>query len=204
MKENKKEIAYQPDEQARLEELTRRILNKENTFYDVGKALREIQETGIYRNAFSTFEQYCREKFDLNRRHAYRKIDCAKVIDNLKEMCPNGTQFPKNERQTRPLTKLEPKNQVLAWKMAFYLSETGMPKARDVSKAVVSLNGEKKKETDPSLLEKKSEEFRKAWTALHNVILKERHEGWAETSPEAIIHQLKAMVDFLRHEKTTD
>ncbi len=65
------------------------------------------------------------DRFGFERRHPYRLIDAAAVVDNLAKMCPIGTQtetelsieqmcpispqiLPANERQVRPLTKLEP------------------------------------------------------------------------------------------------
>ena len=52
----------------------------------------------------SSFEHYCREKWQFERRHAYRLIDSAMVIENVS----HGTQAPESERVVRPLTKLEP------------------------------------------------------------------------------------------------
>lgn len=45
---------------------------------------------------------YCKERWEFNRRHAYRLIDSAQAIENVS----NWTQKPTNEAQARPLTKL--------------------------------------------------------------------------------------------------
>ena len=57
----------------------------------------------------SSFEHYCRERWQFERRHAYRLIDSARVIENVS----HGTQAPESERVVRPLTKLEPEQQGL-------------------------------------------------------------------------------------------
>ena len=41
----------------------------------------------------SSFEHYCRERWQFERRHAYRLIDSARVIENVS----HGTQAPESE-----------------------------------------------------------------------------------------------------------
>ncbi len=53
----------------------------------------------------SSFEHYCRERWQFARAQAYRLIDSAKVIENL------STTVDISERHIRPLTKLEPEQQ---------------------------------------------------------------------------------------------
>ena len=48
------------------------------------------------------------------RSTAYRLIDAAEVVSNLD--VPHGGQTPTTERLARPLTKLEPEVQRMAWK----------------------------------------------------------------------------------------
>ncbi len=79
----------------------------------------------------SSFEHYCRERWQFTRRHAYRLIDSAMVIENVS----NWTQAPATESQVRPLTKLEPEQQKEArhsilcllsrWQGRIKKSETG-------------------------------------------------------------------------------
>ena len=59
----------------------------------------------------SVFEDYCRERWGWSRAHAYRQIDAAKVSKNLS---PIG-DIPITESQARPLTQLEPEQQVNEW-----------------------------------------------------------------------------------------
>jgi len=60
----------------------------------------------------SSFEHYCRERWQFARAQAYRLIDSAKVIENLS---PIGDK-PATESQVRPLTKLEPEQRGLFYK----------------------------------------------------------------------------------------
>jgi len=53
----------------------------------------------------SSFEHYCRERWQFARAQAYRLIDSAKVIENIS---PIGENEEIPESQVRPLTKLEP------------------------------------------------------------------------------------------------
>ncbi|MEL4898348.1 ASCH domain-containing protein, partial [Crocosphaera sp. Alani8] len=77
------------DEQQERLRLERKV---ERAFYEAGKALQELRKKRLYRSTHATFEEYCLERFGFKRRHPYRLIDAAKVVDNLLEMCPNWTQ----------------------------------------------------------------------------------------------------------------
>jgi len=48
----------------------------------------------------------------MERRHAYRLIDAADVTTQCRQLATK----PATESQARPLTKLEPEQQVEAWK----------------------------------------------------------------------------------------
>jgi phage N-6-adenine-methyltransferase len=102
-------------ERSRLDVLEEVIEYGLQTFVDVGNALTEIREGRLYRQDYSTFEDYCRDKWGMERRHAYRLMDAAETVKNVS----HGTQIlPANERQARPLSRLEPPQQVEAWEMA--------------------------------------------------------------------------------------
>jgi ParB family chromosome partitioning protein len=95
-------------ELAKLEERVERGLQ---TFYEVGAALMTIRDARLYRESHATFEDYCRDRWAMNRGHANRLIQAAEVISNLD---PMGSK-PTNERQTRELAALPPEAQVHAW-----------------------------------------------------------------------------------------
>jgi len=75
-----------------------------------------IRDKGLYRDVlgFDTFEAYCKARWDMSKMHAYRLMDSCKVIDTVKSN-PLGYS-PENERQARPLSKLEPEQQRTALK----------------------------------------------------------------------------------------
>lgn len=83
------------------------------TFVDVGNALLIIRDRRLYRAEYGTFEDYCRERWSLERRRAYQLMDAAQVVQNVN----HGSQIepPQSERQARPLSQLEPEQQREAW-----------------------------------------------------------------------------------------
>lgn len=121
------------------------------TFVQVGQALSEIRNDPrkVYR-PYGTFEDYCRDRWGLRQSHAYRMMEAAHVVTNLKsspigELLPAGNApvLPANEAQARPLVALkEPAQQREAWKQV--LRETGGENitAARVEKAVKVLMGE--------------------------------------------------------------
>ena len=89
---------------------------------------KTIRDDRLYREDYATFEDYCRDRWDISRPRAYQFIDSAQVSENLSTMVDKG---PVNERQVRPLTKLPAEQQAEAWQKAvekyrkFYLDIPG-------------------------------------------------------------------------------
>ena len=83
------------------------------TFVEVGQALMLIRDKRLYRVEYGTFEAYCQEKWQLTADYSRKLINSSVVIENIK----NTTMvvIPQNERQARPLTKLEPELQSEVW-----------------------------------------------------------------------------------------
>src|ERR1043166_4382544 len=83
------------------------------TFFEVGAALMRIKDSRLYRGDFSTFEQYCRVRWEFSRRYAYHVLRATEVRALLAPI--NGTALPENERQIRPLVSLPKKLVKIAW-----------------------------------------------------------------------------------------
>ncbi|YAF98330.1 MAG: hypothetical protein AB3A66_12030 [Nodularia sp. CChRGM 3473] len=125
----------------------------ERAFYEAGKALMELRDRRLYRSTHKTFEEYCKDRFGFERRHPYRLIEAAEVVDNIIKMCPNWTQneieteatkvhpdqvqiLPTAEGQVRPLTKLEPQQQQEVWQQAVEEAGGKVPSGRVVKDVV--------------------------------------------------------------------
>ncbi|MDZ8241832.1 hypothetical protein [Nostoc sp. ChiQUE01b] len=138
------------DEQRDRLHLERKV---EHAFYEAGKALTELRDRRLYRSTHKTFEEYCKDRFGFERRHPYRLIEAAQVVDNLKKMCPNWTQnefedngatvqsgqtqiLPASEGQVRPLTKLEAQEQQQVWQQAVEQVGGKVPSGRVVKDIV--------------------------------------------------------------------
>lgn len=121
-------------ESGRLEELERVIDAGMQTFVHVGNALLEIRDSRLYRQTHGTFEEYCRDRWQMERRHAYRLIDAAQVVENVS----NWTQIeaPATESQARPLAALAPDAQRQVWQQAVETAPNGKVTAAHVQSTV--------------------------------------------------------------------
>jgi len=106
------------------------------TFMDVGSALLDIREKKLYRQDFDTFEDYCREKWNIQRAYAYRLINAVETISYLS---PIGDILPETETQARPLTRLEPTQQREAWAQAVETAPNGKITAAHVQSVVTQI-----------------------------------------------------------------
>jgi hypothetical protein len=102
-------IALSRSEKTRLAELE---LLLKDAFYRAGQALKEIRDSRLYRDEYATFEDYCRDKWDIARNYANKVIAASEVVKNLST---TGTHTPSSERQARPFTSLPPDQQIDAW-----------------------------------------------------------------------------------------
>lgn len=152
LSESEAVVAAQPVEvvseltEEELADRQRLELKVERAFYEAGCALRELRDRRLYRSTHRTFEEYCKDRFAFQRRHSYRLIDAAIVVDNL---CPIGTHedlgtnriqiLPTHERQVRDLVGLEPDEQRQVWQEAIEQSSGKVPSGRTVKNIVERL-----------------------------------------------------------------
>lgn len=73
-------------EQAQLIACEKIIEKGYNTFIEVGIALFEIRNNKLYREKHSTFEEYCKGKWQINRQRAYELMEAASIVNTLSEI----------------------------------------------------------------------------------------------------------------------
>lgn len=80
--------ALSASEFARLADCESKIERGIAVFLEVGNALLEIRDSRLYRQQFSTFEDYCKERWGFARNYANKVIAATEVVANL------GTNVP--------------------------------------------------------------------------------------------------------------
>ncbi len=115
--------------------------------------------------------------------------------------------LPINEAQTRPLTKLNPDDQVKAWGLVLEeLSNDPKKKltAALINKVVKQVKGEtvtKKIKTTRKKIERTelvSNYFKKQYQALLDAITEERNNGWQTTSKKEAVRWLNNMIEVIK------
>jgi hypothetical protein len=112
------------------------------TFVEVGTALMAIRDRRLYRETHGSFEDYCRQRWDMGKSYSRMVMKSAEVCQNLSTM----VDTPQTERQVRPLTLLKPEQQSEAWTEAVQTAPGGKVTAKHVE-AVVRRKIER--ESDP-------------------------------------------------------
>jgi hypothetical protein len=101
-------------------------------FVEVGEALREIRDQRLYRSTHARFDDYCRERWGLDRTYAHRHIRAAEVVGVL----PIGNT-PQSESVARELVPLRGEPDRLGRVWADVTVEHGSrPTAEQVRRAV--------------------------------------------------------------------
>lgn len=135
----------------------------------VGQALAQIRDEQLWRGTYESFRDYCLDRWSMSHRHANRKIQAAKVIEELGHMCPEP-----NQRQANELAPLldNPEQLREAWAKA---NERGSASALKVREAVARVL--------PPVSEEAREKQRR-WAATMNVL-----DGLAHFDREPVSEQ---------------
>lgn len=125
-----------PSEEDRLDELETIIKQGLQGFMLVGSALLEIQENKLYKASYSTFEEYMKGKFEIDRRRGYFLINAAKTTISITAQAEQDallhntipTPAPQVESHANALSEINPEDQFNVWKETYQESKkTGKP-----------------------------------------------------------------------------
>ena len=103
-------------------------------FVEAGDAFRLIRDQRLYKNSYSDFDAYCRERWGYNKRYVNRLCKGAEAWHEL-EVSDRFSILPTSERQVRELSRVEPEQRIEAWVEAVE-SSVGQPTVTEVQQAV--------------------------------------------------------------------
>jgi predicted Rdx family selenoprotein len=124
------------EEQAELARLETVIAKGLETFFEVGSALLDIREKRLYRQSYSTFADYCRERWTLSARYAHQLIDSVEVVNDLRKCAiAHFETLPQTESVVRPLVNLITEDRQTVWEQSCQKAN-GHPTAEQVQQTV--------------------------------------------------------------------
>lgn len=112
-------IVLDPLKLARKEFLVTLVNHGIRTFKEVGAALAEIRDEKLYLDEFNTFEEFCRQKWDIGQSRAYQLMDASQSAKDVSTI----VELP-NESAARPLSNLPMKTKI---KVAKSLAKSKKP-----------------------------------------------------------------------------
>lgn len=139
------------NERSELEACESIIEAGRQSFLDVADALATIREKQLYKERYSSFGQYCDERWGFSKTHAYRLIKAAEVIDSLpQKVSPVGDTL--SERAVRELEKVKPEKRGQVLELAL---QSGSATAESIRVAAQSTSSKPK--IDPSKIKEAKE-----------------------------------------------
>jgi phage N-6-adenine-methyltransferase len=102
-------------EQATLHHCEATIERGLHSFVTLGAALGRIRDERLYRASHSTFEAYCRERWDMTRHYANNLIAAASIMHDIESLETIVSKLPTTEAQVRPLRRLSPEERRAVW-----------------------------------------------------------------------------------------
>lgn len=181
---------------SRLARLETIIQSHRRQFYPSGQALKQIRDERLYRDLlFDNFEAYVRQRWEMNRSHAYRLIQAACVVDNL---LPIGDGIlPQNESQARVLAHLSKDEQRRLWRG--FISSGLALNAANIRKFIRSqkMAPAVKKPKAAQLVEVIGAGYKAAVMAMLEQIRRAKNDAWQTTSKQAALFWLKVMKEHI-------
>lgn len=169
------------DQQEQLSQLEIVIAKSQGHFYDIGRALKEIRDSRLYKVAlFDTFEAYVRARWDMGKSKAYRLIKSYEVIHNLS---PIGDILPANESQARPLARMAPCEQRRTWKD--FINSGIELTALNIKKFIGAQKSGSKNQ--PDLSDRITAEYMAAVKSMLEQVRAAQHDHWQNTSRQAAL-----------------
>lgn len=129
-------IALSVVQRTRYEGLKIRVRDGLQSVFAAGEALKEIRDSGLYREEYKTFNAFCKSEYKIARAHAYRLISASEVRKSL-GVSPMG-DILKTERQARALSVVPEENRLKVLQDASRNSEATPERIKQVA----SKNGE--------------------------------------------------------------
>ncbi len=120
--------------QPSLQDLEEKIETGLERYRIAGEALRMIKEQGLYKSQYNTYDEYCRQRWNITPQHANRMIKATEVVESIAESEPIGSVLPKLESQARALAKAE--NPSEAWRKSQEESGTDQPTSEQIRESV--------------------------------------------------------------------
>ena len=112
--------------QRTIDQLEQDIDDSLKAFVRLGRALTDIRDRNLYREAgYKNLEAYTLSRWGHRRSWAYQQMDAARVYGYLEDAGFSGEQMPTAEATIRNMAKLSPKECVEIWKQA--LARTPKP-----------------------------------------------------------------------------
>ena len=180
-------------------------------FKKVGYALTVIRDQQLYRIDYDTFEEYCREVWDLGRPRAYQLMDGYAVIENLSTIVdkPHPTSFdilPATESQTRPLASLSPDQQIAVWQMVVDIArETGGKITAALVQQCINTIHHKKVTESIDKARKTGErpekvlpgEIQEAFQSLLSLVQREADSNWRQVGKRELAEVLREILQAI-------
>jgi hypothetical protein len=104
------------------------------SWIEVGEALIEIRDSRLYRIEAKTFEEYCRNKFRLEKSRVHQLMSGSKIVASLD--LENSTKVEVTERAVREIAKLAPERRAEVFAAATGSAAGHVPTAREIKQVV--------------------------------------------------------------------
>jgi hypothetical protein len=91
---------------------------------------------------YVSWQKYCEIEFKMTKQRSYQLLSFVDIKNSIGQSQP-GLTPPVSEKQIRPLAKLQPEQQVAAWKDAVEIAGGEQPTAKQVEQAASNVSPNK-------------------------------------------------------------
>jgi hypothetical protein len=127
------------------------IENSFDAFKKTTQAFFQIQSGKLYRDDYTSMQDYCQERWGFNRSYGYRLAATGELIIELEK---HGDKYlPENETQAREILKVKPEKQIEVLDKAIEKANGKKPNSKQITEARKEIEAEevtRENESDPT------------------------------------------------------
>lgn len=194
------ETAATPEAKLQLKQCEDNIRQNEGGSFSIGRNLGKISAEGLYKAAgFTEFAVYCKDRWGISDKYAYRLINASKCLDKLTSHETTGTWvLPRNESQIRQVAQLKEEQWVSSWEKVMAKLGNQPFTAEDVRDV---LNPEEATDAQPAK-EVPIKDLQKKLAKIEEIVTKALAEEIAAKDYRKFLERIKKLIEKAEQKAT--
>lgn len=198
--------ATTPEAKLQLKQCEDNIRQNEGGSFSIGRNLGKISAEGLYKAAgFTEFAVYCKDRWGISDKYAYRLINASKCLDKLTSHETTGTWvLPRNESQIRQVAQLKEEQWVSSWEKVMAKLGNQPFTAEDVRDVLNPEEATDAQPADNTAKEVPIKDLQKKLDKIEEIVTKALAEEIAAKDYRKFLERIKKLIEKAEQKATPE